>query len=131
MSNLDASSEPYAIEISVDTHFVAEQSQPDSDRYVFAYTVTLRNVGGLPARLLARHWIITDANGRVEEVRGDGVVGEQPRLQPGEGYVYTSGAILQTSVGTMRGAYFLHADDGTDFETPIPEFVLSVPRTLH
>lgn len=123
--------EPYAIEVSVDTHFVAEQSQPDADRFVFAYTVTLRNVGDLPARLLSRHWIITDANGKIEEVRGDGVVGEQPRLQPGEGYVYTSGAVLETSVGTMRGAYHLHADDGTDFETPIPEFVLSVPRTLH
>lgn len=123
--------EPYAIEVSVDTHFVAEQSQPDADRFVFAYTVTLRNIGDLPARLLSRHWIITDANGKIEEVRGDGVVGEQPRLQPGEGYVYTSGAVLETSVGTMRGAYHLHADDGTDFETPIPEFVLSVPRTLH
>jgi len=123
--------EPYAIQISVDTRFVVEQSQPDADRYVFAYTITLRNIGGIPARLLARHWIITDANGKVEEVRGDGVVGEQPRLNPGEGYSYTSGAVLQTSVGTMRGAYFLHADDGTDFETPIPEFVLSVPRTLH
>jgi len=122
---------PYSIEVSVDTHFVAEQSQPDADRFVFAYTVTLRNVGDLPARLLSRHWIITDANGKIEEVRGDGVVGEQPRLQPGEGYVYTSGAVLETSVGTMRGAYHLHADDGTDFETPIPEFVLSVPRTLH
>ncbi|MEO6967111.1 MAG: Co2+/Mg2+ efflux protein ApaG [Rhodanobacteraceae bacterium] len=123
--------EPYSIEVSVDTYFVAEQSQPDADRFVFAYTVTLRNVGDLPARLLSRHWIITDANGKIEEVRGDGVVGEQPRLQPGEGYVYTSGAVLETSVGTMRGAYHLHADDGTDFETPIPEFVLSVPRTLH
>lgn len=131
MSSPDPQPDPYAIEISVDTHFVAEQSQPDFDRYVFAYTVTLRNIGVLPARLLSRHWIITDANGKIEEVRGEGVVGEQPRLQPGEGYVYTSGAVLQTSVGTMRGAYFLHADDGTDFETPIPEFVLSVPRTLH
>lgn len=108
-----------------------EQSQPEADRYVFAYTVTLRNIGEVPARLLARHWIITDANGKVEEVRGEGVVGEQPRLKPGEGYSYTSGAVLGTSVGTMRGAYFLHADDGTDFETAIPEFVLSVPRTLH
>ena len=121
----------HAIEVSVDTRFVAEQSQPDADRYVFAYTITLRNVGDVPARLLARHWVITDANGKIEEVRGDGVVGEQPRLQPGEGYSYTSGAVLATSVGTMRGEYFLHADDGTDFETPIPEFVLSVPRTLH
>ncbi|HET6905533.1 MAG TPA: Co2+/Mg2+ efflux protein ApaG [Rhodanobacteraceae bacterium] len=122
---------PYAIQVSVDTRFVSEQSQPEADRYVFAYTITLRNVGEVPARLLSRHWIITDANGKVEEVRGEGVVGEQPRLKPGEGYSYTSGAVLETSVGTMRGAYTLHADDGTDFETPIPEFVLSVPRTIH
>ena len=122
---------PYAIEVSVDTQFVVEQSQPEADRYVFAYTVTLRNVGDVSARLLARHWVITDANGKVEEVRGEGVVGEQPRLHPGEGYVYTSGAVLATSVGTMRGEYLLHADDGTDFATPIPEFVLAVPRTLH
>ncbi len=122
---------PYAIEVSVDARFVVEQSQPEADRYVFAYTITLRNVGEVPARLLARHWVITDANGKVEEVRGEGVVGEQPRLRPGEGYSYTSGAVLSTSVGTMRGEYFLHADDGTEFETPIPEFVLSVPRTLH
>ncbi|MBS0431542.1 MAG: Co2+/Mg2+ efflux protein ApaG [Proteobacteria bacterium] len=122
---------PYAIEVSVDTRFVVEQSQPEADRYVFAYTVTLRNVGEMSARLLTRHWIITDANGKVEEVRGEGVVGEQPRLLPGEGYVYTSGAVLSTSVGTMRGEYLLHAEDGTEFSTPIPEFVLAVPRTLH
>ena len=85
----------------------------------------------LPARLQTRHWVITDANGKVEEVRGEGVVGEQPRLQPGESYSYSSGAVLETQVGTMRGAYIFHADDGTDFEVPIPEFVLSVPRTLH
>ena len=122
---------PYAIEVSVEARFVPEQSQPEAERFVFGYTVTLRNVGEMPARLLSRHWIITDAHGKVEEVRGDGVVGEQPRLHPGEQYVYTSGAVLGTSVGTMRGAYHLHADDGTDFETPIPEFVLSIPRTLH
>lgn len=123
--------EAYAIDIEVAAHFVAEQSKPEANRYVFAYEVTLRNLGALPARLQTRHWIITDANGKVEEVRGEGVIGEQPRLQPGESYNYTSGAVLETQVGTMRGAYLFHADDGNDFEAPIPEFVLSVPRTLH
>jgi ApaG protein len=123
--------EPYAVEIEVEARYVAEQSKPESDRHVFAYVVSMRNLGLMPARLQTRHWVITDANGKVEEVRGEGVVGEQPRLQPGEQYSYTSGAVLDTQVGTMRGAYVFHADDGTDFEVPIPEFVLSVPRTLH
>ena len=116
---------------SVAVHHLPEQSDRDKGQYAFAYTITIENRGTVGARLLSRHWVITDANGKIEEVRGDGVVGEQPRLQPGEGYSYTSGAVLATSVGTMRGEYYLHADDGTDFETPIPEFVLSVPRTLH
>jgi ApaG protein len=123
--------EPHAMEVEVEARFVAEQSKPEANRYVFAYEITLRNLGMLPARLQTRHWVITDANGKVEEVRGEGVVGEQPRLQPGESYSYSSGAVLETQVGTMRGAYIFHADDGTDFEVPIPEFVLSVPRTLH
>lgn len=123
--------EPYAVEVEVDAHFVADQSKPEAGHFVFAYTVTLRNLGVMPVRLQTRHWVITDASGKVEEVRGEGVVGEQPRLQPGESYSYTSGAVLETQVGTMRGAYQFHADDGTDFEAPIPEFVLSVPRTLH
>ncbi|MGH8155513.1 MAG: Co2+/Mg2+ efflux protein ApaG [Rhodanobacteraceae bacterium] len=123
--------EPHAVEIEVATRYVAEQSKPESNRYVFAYEITLRNLGMVPARLQMRHWVITDANGKVEEVRGDGVVGDQPRLQPGETYSYTSGAVLETQVGTMRGSYLFHADDGSDFEAPVPEFVLSVPRTLH
>lgn len=123
--------EPYSVEIEVESRYVLEQSKPEANRYVFAYEVTLRNLGMMPARLQTRHWVITDANGKVEEVRGEGVVGEQPRLQPGEHYSYTSGAVLETQVGTMRGAYLFHADDGTDFEALIPEFVLSVPRTLH
>lgn len=123
--------EPYSVEIEVESRYVLEQSKPEANRYVFAYEVTLRNLGVMPARLQTRHWVITDANGKIEEVRGEGVVGEQPRLQPGEHYSYTSGAILETQVGTMRGAYLFHADDGTDFEAPVPEFVLSVPRTLH
>ena len=122
---------PYALEVEVEAQFVPDQSKPESNRYVFGYLVTLRNLGLLPARLVSRHWVITDANGKVEEVRGEGVVGEQPRLQPGEHYQYTSGAVLETQVGTMHGTYLFHADDGTDFEVPIPEFVLSVPRTLH
>ena len=123
--------EPHAVEIGVDARYVSDQSKPEANRYVFSYEITLRNLGMMPVRLQTRHWVITDANGKVEEVRGPGVVGEQPRLQPGEEYSYTSGAVLETSVGTMRGAYHLHADDGTEFETPIPEFVLSVPRTIH
>ena len=123
--------EPHAVEIDVEARYVSDQSKPEANRYVFSYVITLRNLGMMPARLQTRHWVITDANGKVEEVRGEGVVGEQPRLQPGESYSYTSGAVLETPVGTMRGAYLFHADDGTDFEAPIPEFVLSVPRTLH
>ncbi len=122
---------PYNITIAVRTRYLAEQSQPAQQRFVFSYTITLRNAGALPARLLTRHWIITDADGKVEEVRGEGVVGEQPWLRPGEGYEYTSGAVLTTSVGTMAGSYQMLADDGTRFDAPIPSFVLSVPRTLH
>jgi len=121
----------YAFDIEITTRFLDEQSRPSEDRYVFAYTINIRNTGDVPARLLDRHWIITDANGRVEEVRGDGVVGEQPLLQPGEHFEYTSGAVLETSVGTMQGSYGMLADDGTRFEAPIPAFTLAVPRTLH
>jgi ApaG protein len=121
----------YAFEIEITTRFLDEQSRPGEDRYVFAYTIGIRNTGQIAARLLDRHWIITDANGRVEEVRGDGVVGEQPWLRPGERFEYTSGAVLETSVGTMQGSYGMLADDGTRFEAPIPAFTLAVPRTLH
>ena len=98
---------------------------------MFSYTVTIRNRGETPAKLLSRHWIITDGNGKVQEVRGDGVVGEQPRVRPGEDYQYTSGAVLETAVGTMRGSYQMLSEDGTRFDAAIPEFTLSVPRTLH
>ncbi|MBS0192994.1 MAG: Co2+/Mg2+ efflux protein ApaG [Proteobacteria bacterium] len=121
----------YSFEIEITTRFLDEQSRPGEDRYVFAYTIGIRNTGNMPARLLDRHWIITDANGRTEEVRGDGVVGEQPWLRPGERFEYTSGAVLETSVGTMQGSYGMLADDGTRFEAPIPAFTLAVPRTLH
>jgi ApaG protein len=121
----------YAIDIRVQSRFLPDQSEPEAGRYVFAYTVSLRNAGATTAQLLARHWIITDGNGKIEEVRGDGVVGEQPSMRPGDGYEYSSGAVLATSVGTMRGSYLMEADDGTRFEAQIPEFVLSIPRTLH
>ena len=121
----------YALEISVATQFLDEQSDPDGGRYVFAYTIRIRNLGRLPAQLLDRHWLITDGNGKVEEVRGEGVVGEQPRLEPGEAFTYTSGAVLETAVGTMQGSYHLAGDDGTEFDAPIPAFTLAVPRTLH
>lgn len=119
------------IKVEVDAQFIEEQSEPGDNRFVFAYTVTVRNEGRVPARLLARHWIITDANGKVREVRGEGVVGEQPHVNPGEGFQYTSGAMLETSVGTMRGSYRMQGDDGQLFEAAIPEFTLSVPRTIH
>lgn len=122
---------PYTIDVQVSTRFVPDQSRPGDNRYVFAYTITLRNAGSVPAQLLTRHWLITDANGKVEEVRGDGVVGEQPHLQPGEGFEYTSGAILETAVGTMHGSYQMLADDGRRFDAPIAPFTLSIPRTLH
>ena len=121
----------YAIDIDVDTRFLDDQSAPEEDRYVFAYTIHILNRGKVPARLLGRHWVITDANGKVEEVIGEGVVGEQPWLRPGEGFEYTSGAVLETSLGTMRGSYDMLADDGTRFAAPIPAFTLTVPRTLH
>lgn len=121
----------HAIEVIVATRFIDDQSIPEDDRYVFAYTVRIRNTGRVPAQLLSRHWLITDANGKVQEVRGDGVVGEQPRLAPGEQFEYTSGAVLETDLGTMRGSYRMLADDGTEFEAPIDPFTLSIPRTLH
>jgi len=122
---------PYTIDVRVRTRFVPDQSRPDDNRYVFAYTITLHNTGSVPAQLLTRHWVITDANGKVEEVHGDGVVGEQPWMRPGDDFEYTSGAVLETPVGTMGGSYLMLADDGTRFEAPIPSFTLSIPRTLH
>ncbi len=121
----------YAFDIDVATRYLDEQSEPEQDRYVFAYTIQIRNRGTVAARLLSRRWLITVANGKVQEVRGEGVVGEQPWLRPGEGFQYTSGAVLETGLGTMEGSYAMLADDGTDFEAPIPPFTLTVPRTLH
>ena len=121
----------YQFDIDVDTRFLDDQSAPEESRYVFAYTIHIRNEGNVPARLLGRRWLITDGNGKVQEVVGEGVVGEQPWLRPGEGFEYTSGAVLETDIGTMRGSYDVLADDGTRFAAPIPPFTLSVPRTLH
>lgn len=121
----------YSIGIEVDTRYLEDQSQPEQQRYVFAYTIRIRNDGAVPARLLGRHWVITDALGKVEEVDGEGVVGEQPHLEPGQAFQYTSGAVLETDHGVMRGSYRMLADDGTRFEAPIPAFTLNVPRTLH
>ncbi len=121
----------YDIEVSAATQYLAEQSDEAAGRFVFAYTITLHNTGSIPAQLISRHWIITDAQGLVQEVHGLGVVGAQPLLQPGEQYEYTSGASIATAVGTMKGSYQMVATDGTRFEAPIPEFTLSVPRVLH
>lgn len=117
--------------VSAQTRYLPEQSDEAGGRYVFAYTITLRNAGTVAAQLISRHWIITDSEGLVQEVRGLGVVGAQPLLQPGETFEYTSGAAIATPVGTMRGSYQMLAADGTRFEAPIPEFTLSVPRVLH
>ena len=124
-------SRKYRIEIRPVPHFIPEQSDPEAGRYVFSYTIHIRNAGTVPAQLISRHWIITDADGDVQEVRGLGVVGQQPLLKPGESFEYTSGASSPTSVGTMRGTYQMRADDGQTFDAPIPPFTLSVPRTLH
>ena len=121
----------YSIEISAETQYLADQSDEAASRYVFAYTITLRNTGSVAAQLISRHWVIADAQGLVQEVRGLGVVGAQPLLEPGQSFEYTSGAAIATAVGTMKGSYQMVATDGTRFEAPIPEFTLSVPRVLH
>jgi ApaG protein len=121
----------YDISIGTTTLYLADQSDESADKYVFAYTITIRNSGNASAQLISRHWVITDARGQVQEVRGLGVVGAQPLLQPGESFEYTSGTSIATAVGTMRGSYQMVGEDGTRFEAPIPEFTLSVPRVLH
>jgi ApaG protein len=121
----------YDLTVSVKTQYLPEQSEPDKDNYVFAYTITIKNTGTVASQLISRHWVITDANNRVQEVRGLGVVGHQPLLQPGEQFEYSSGTQMATPQGSMVGEYFCVAEDGHRFEANIPEFVLSLPRTLH
>lgn len=128
----DATPEPAdPIQIVVETAYIPEQSEPARKRYAFAYTITINNRGLVPARLLSRHWVITDATGKVQEVRGDGVVGEQPYLEPGESFRYTSGAVLETPFGTMQGSYRMVRDDGSHFDAPIAPFRLAMPHVLH
>jgi len=126
-----AEAKKYAIEIVVQTQYLPEQSEPEAGRHAFSYSITIANSGSVAAQLISRHWLITDADGKVQEVRGLGVVGHQPLLQPGQSFEYTSGCVLATPVGTMKGSYQMVAEDGEQFETAIPEFVLSMPRILH
>ena len=121
----------HAIDVDVRSRFLPEQSLPEDGRFVFAYTIRIHNRGSVPARLISRHWLITDDNGKVVEVRGEGVVGEQPYLLPGQGFRYSSGAVLETPVGAMQGSYQMLADDGTRFDAEIAPFALTMPRTLH
>ncbi|HBG30782.1 Co2+/Mg2+ efflux protein ApaG [Candidatus Macondimonas diazotrophica] len=124
-------SSTYRIDVSVLSEYLPLESDSATARFVFSYTVTLRNLGTVTARLLSRHWVITDGEGHVQEVRGEGVVGEQPTLEPGATYTYSSGAMLETPVGSMRGSYQMVAEDGTHFEAEIPVFTLAVPSQLH
>ena len=119
------------INVKILPTYIAEQSDPYNDHYVFSYTVTIRNEGKKPARLLTRHWVITDGDGQVQEVRGEGVIGKQPHLSPGEDFKYTSGTFMNTPVGTMRGSYQMITDSGETFEADIPHFTLAAPNTLH
>lgn len=119
------------IRVEVETTYLEEQSDPKERRFVFSYTITIRNEGRVPAKLLTRHWVITDANGKVQEVRGDGVVGEQPHLKPGQGFRYSSGAVIETPVGAMQGSYQMIGDDGERFDASIPPFRLAMPGVLH
>ncbi len=121
----------YRISVETQSTFLKEQSQPEQDQYVFAYTITIHNTGAVAAQLLSRHWIITNGDGKIQEVSGDGVVGEQPHLGPGDSFRYSSGAMIETPVGSMRGSYLMRADDGTEFEAPIPPMRLYMPNSLH
>jgi len=120
-----------SIDVSVETNYIKEQSKPDSDFYVFSYTITITNNGFETAQLMTRHWVITDSNSKTQEVRGDGVVGEQPILKPGESFVYSSGTMIETPVGTMHGSYGMMGENGNSFDATINEFILATPRVLH
>ncbi|MEO0442502.1 MAG: Co2+/Mg2+ efflux protein ApaG [Pseudomonadota bacterium] len=119
------------ISIKVKSNYIGEQSQPEHKRFTFAYTVTIENNSDIPAQLVRRHWIITDANNVVQEVKGEGVIGQQPRILPGDSFTYSSGAILETQVGTMEGSYEMQTDAGETFKVPIPAFSLTRPHALH
>ena len=124
-------SDKYKIAVSSEVSYVSSQSDPSANKFVFAYTITISNRGSLSARLIDRHWIITDSNGKIEEVKGEGVIGETPDLKPGESFRYTSGSMLETPIGSMEGSYGMRAEDGTMFTAPIPLFTLSRPNSLH
>ena len=124
-------SEKNKIIVEAIPQYIESQSSPDKNRYVFAYTITITNVGIVSAKLLSRHWLITDSNGKIQEVRGEGVIGEQPYLKPGESFRYTSGAMIETPVGVMQGKYLMMSDNGENFNASISKFTLSIPRTLH
>ncbi|MCJ8205981.1 Co2+/Mg2+ efflux protein ApaG [Pseudomonas sp. RGM2987] len=121
----------YQVDVSVTTRYLTEQSQPEHNRFAFAYSITVRNNGSLPARLLSRHWVITDGDGHVEEVRGEGVVGQQPLIDAGQSHSYSSGTVMTTRVGTMQGTYQMLAEDGKRFDAVIKPFRLAVPGALH
>ncbi|MBA2689208.1 MAG: Co2+/Mg2+ efflux protein ApaG [Burkholderiales bacterium] len=121
----------YQFTVAAKSTYLPDQSDEDNERYVFAYTITITNTGAVKAQLISRHWIITDSTNNVQEVRGKGVIGQQPVLNPGDSFEYSSGSAINTPVGTMRGSYQVVAEDGTHFEAPIPEFTLSIPRVLH
>lgn len=121
----------YLFKVTVESKFLPDQSDATENRYSYAYSVTIKNSGNVPAQLISRHWIITDANNRIVEVKGLGVIGHQPLLKPGESFEYTSGSQIRTPNGSMRGSYFCVAEDGTRFEAPVDEFALVMPRTLH
>jgi ApaG protein len=128
---MSTSIDKYKIRVEVETVYLEHQSKPHEHRFVFSYTITIRNEGNVPAKLLTRHWVITDANGQVEELDGEGVVGEQPHLRPGQGFRYSSATALETPVGSMHGSYQMIADDGSRFDAPIPAFRLAIPGMLH
>lgn len=121
----------YSMSVTAQAFYLPDQSDEDNDQYVFAYTIRITNSGSIAVKVMSRHWIITDADSQVQEVRGMGVVGEQPTIPPGKSFEYTSGSSLNTIVGTMRGTYQVVAEDGHKFDATIPEFTLSVPRVLH
>ena len=123
--------DPHGFIIQTQVNYLPDQSDELDNRFVFSYTISITNLGNIAAKLISRHWIITDAHHHVQEVRGQGVVGEQPLLKPNQSFEYTSGTVLTTQVGTMRGSYQMQAEDGTQFDVEIPLFVLSVPRVLH